>query len=513
MCNAPDKITSNDSGATKMNTKKIISTYIISGMLSLLCAAAGHASITIDGNLDGPNDWGVSLTDTGADIAGYLDNHLHLPTAHGATWVTEDNTDAHHSGLAYVGPEYSPYNYCDAEAIYFKNDATNIYLAVVEGLPINGYNYNGTLIKPGDIAIHVGTGSTPEHPSLNSYDSYYTFGLDILSNNSAELMSVNSWTDGQNSPGEPYSIKGGTNKLLLNSSSFCYSSTDVNGHYVIEAAIPLGMLGLTANSARAIGIEWNMSCGNDYLALNTVTTPCTSVPEPSTFVLFFTGLLGTLVAFMRKRYNEFRRFLDIVISVVGLVIAFPIMLIAAILIKMDSSGPVFYKQVRVGFNRRGEAMASADGVEKRKTDYSGSPFTIYKLRTMRSDAEKSGAVWASQNDSRITRIGNFLRKTRLDEVPQLINVLKGDMAIVGPRPERPVFVKQLSENLNEYGKRHNIKPGITGLAQTRFQYAASFEDTKKKLKYDLLYIRRNCLFMDTKIVFDTIGTVMFAKGR
>ena len=87
------------------------------------------------------------------------------------------------------------------------------------------------------------------------------------------------------------------------------------------------------------------------------------------------------------------------------------------------------------------------------------------------------------------------------------------MAIVGPRPERPVFVKQLSENLNEYGKRHNIKPGITGLAQTRFQYAASFEDTKKKLKYDLLYIRRNCLFMDTKIVFDTIGTVMFAKGR
>jgi lipopolysaccharide/colanic/teichoic acid biosynthesis glycosyltransferase len=152
-------------------------------------------------------------------------------------------------------------------------------------------------------------------------------------------------------------------------------------------------------------------------------------------------------------------------------------------------------------------------VDMRSDDHCGRPFLLYKLRTMRRDAEsKTGAVWAKIHDERVTLIGRFLRKTRIDEIPQFLNVLKGDMSIVGPRPERPVFVKQLRQCIESYDQRFAVKPGITGLAQVTYHYASSIEDAREKLKYDLMYAQHNTLFMDMKIFLSTVPTVIFARG-
>jgi lipopolysaccharide/colanic/teichoic acid biosynthesis glycosyltransferase len=127
-------------------------------------------------------------------------------------------------------------------------------------------------------------------------------------------------------------------------------------------------------------------------------------------------------------------------------------------------------------------------------------------------AERDGARWAARNDSRITKIGKYLRKTHLDEFPQFINVLKGEMTLIGPRPERPEFVKQLNDTIMSYYRRYNIKPGITGLAQVRYHYTSSLKDARNKVRYDLLYLKKRCFFMDSKIFFSTFGTVLFGKG-
>lgn len=236
-------------------------------------------------------------------------------------------------------------------------------------------------------------------------------------------------------------------------------------------------------------------------------------PEVSSIFFVFLGLSGGLVFLGKERYNKVRRIFDILISIIAIIITFPLMLIAAILIKLDSSGPIFYKQIRVGTNRRRNKVNSYYGNEKRVSDNHGYLFNIYKLRSMRNDAEsKSGPVWAKKNDMRITKIGKFLRKTRLDEIPQFINVLKGEMSIIGPRPERPVFVKELNKSIDNYNKRFKIKPGITGLAQVRYKYADTVEDTRKKVKYDLLYIKKMNIFMDAMIFLNTIKTVIFGKG-
>lgn len=162
-------------------------------------------------------------------------------------------------------------------------------------------------------------------------------------------------------------------------------------------------------------------------------------------------------------------------------------------IKLDSPGPVIFKQKRVGENEK--------------------IFVLYKFRTMRNDAEKgSGAVWAKKNDPRVTRIGKFLRKTRLDELPQLFNVLKGDMSFVGPRPERPEFVEKLKEIIPYYSERHFVKPGVTGWAQVRYPYGASVEDAVEKLRYDLFYIKNLSMFLDLYIVFETFKVVLFGRG-
>jgi len=217
-----------------------------------------------------------------------------------------------------------------------------------------------------------------------------------------------------------------------------------------------------------------------------------SAPEPGTVALVSTGIFGCIVRFARKRFTEFKRIFDILVASIGIVIASPVMALTAIYIKIVSPGPVIFSQERVGWK--------------------GNMFNIYKMRTMRLDAEKlTGPVWAKENDSRLIKHGSVIRKLHLDELPQLFNVLKGEMSIVGPRPERPVFVEQLSEKIPDYRRRLEVKPGITGLAQVWHKYDETIQDVKKKVKYDLLYIREMCLMVDVRILLRTI--VVSFQGR
>lgn len=188
-----------------------------------------------------------------------------------------------------------------------------------------------------------------------------------------------------------------------------------------------------------------------------------------------------------------KRFMDVALSGGLLLINIPIMLISAIIVKLESPGPIFYLQERVG---EGDV-----------------PFMVIKFRSMRQDAEKDGAVWAQENDSRVTRFGSFIRKVRIDELPQLWNVLKGEMSLVGPRPERQVFVEQLVEEIPYYDIRHVVKPGVTGWAQVSYPYGASKQDALRKLEYDLFYIKNNSIALDLLVIFYTVKTVLGKGGR
>ena len=169
------------------------------------------------------------------------------------------------------------------------------------------------------------------------------------------------------------------------------------------------------------------------------------------------------------------------------------MVLTAIAIKLESRGPVFYRQERVGAN--------------------GRTFKVTKFRSLRTDAEKDGKpVWAAAQDSRVTRIGAIIRRTRIDELPQLFNVLKGEMSLVGPRPERPYFVEQLKQEIPYYSVRHSIKPGVTGWAQVKYQYGSTVEDSAEKLQYDLYYVKNHSLFLDFVVLFETVGVVLTGKG-
>lgn len=215
-------------------------------------------------------------------------------------------------------------------------------------------------------------------------------------------------------------------------------------------------------------------------------------PEPGTMALVSTGFLGWLIRFARKRFNEFKRVFDILAGSLGLVIVSPIVGLTAIVIKIVSPGPVFYRQERVGWG--------------------GKTFFIYKMRTMRLDAEKnSGPVWAKEDDPRLIKFGKIIRKMHIDELPQLFNVLRGEMSIVGPRPERPVFVEKLSDEISDYRKRVDVRPGITGLAQVWHKYDETIYDVRKKVKYDLLYIREMCFMVDIRILLRTI--LVSARGK
>ena len=206
-----------------------------------------------------------------------------------------------------------------------------------------------------------------------------------------------------------------------------------------------------------------------------------------------------------------RRVLNVLVALVLLVVSAPLWLVIAALIKLTSRGPVLYVQTRVGLDQRRSGIRPND--PRRRSDIGGRPFTIYKFRTMRVDAEAhSGAVWAQQDDPRVTPIGRVLRQYRLDELPQLLNVLRGEMNIVGPRPERPSIFAELRSHIAEYPLRQRTKPGITGLAQINQHYDRSLDDVRRKVHYDLEYIRHQSVRQDLRIMLRTVPVVLFRRG-
>ena len=188
-----------------------------------------------------------------------------------------------------------------------------------------------------------------------------------------------------------------------------------------------------------------------------------------------------------------KRSFDFLAATVLLLLSLPLMLVTAIAIRLESRGPVIYRQERIG--------------------YGGRVFSCLKFRSMRVDAEADGvAQWAGRNDDRVTRVGRFIRKYRIDELPQLVNVLRGDMSLVGPRPERPCFVDQLKEQIRFYDLRHSVKPGLTGWAQVRYTYGSSVEDATRKLQFDIYYVKNHSLFLDVIILVETVRVVLFGEG-
>lgn len=205
------------------------------------------------------------------------------------------------------------------------------------------------------------------------------------------------------------------------------------------------------------------------------------------FLIFSDGFIKTTY------HHVVKTAMDLFVSFLGLIVSSPIIALIAMAIKLDTSGPVFYRQERMGKH--------------------GKTFMLLKFRSMKEDAEKeTGPVWAEEGDKRVTRVGGIIRTLRLDEIPQLINVLRGEMSFVGPRPERPHFVENLQNEIPFYDKRHAVKPGITGWAQIKYPYGASRMDASEKLKYDLYYIKNMSLFLDLEILFQTLKIALFGRG-
>lgn len=212
----------------------------------------------------------------------------------------------------------------------------------------------------------------------------------------------------------------------------------------------------------------------------------------------------------RKRDEVLSRALNLTVASIALVLLAPVFLLVAMAIALTSRGPVLYSQVRVGMDRR---WRYARAYNRRTHDHGGKLFKMYKFRTMRADAEPDGrAVWASKSDPRVTLVGRFLRTTRLDELPQLWNVIRGDMNIVGPRPERPSIFAELRKDIPEYPLRQRVKPGITGWAQINQSYDACIEDVRQKVRLDLEYVRRQGVFEDLRIMSMTLPVMLFRRG-
>ncbi len=215
----------------------------------------------------------------------------------------------------------------------------------------------------------------------------------------------------------------------------------------------------------------------------------------------------------RARSELLGRALNFTLALLALALLSPLLLLIAVAVKVTSRGPIFYTQTRIGLDRRWDRAPPPDGETLRTHDLGGQVFTIYKFRTMCVNAEHlSGAVWAAKEDPRVTPVGKFLRQYRLDELPQLFNVLLGDMNIVGPRPERPSIFAQLRTTISGYHARQRVKPGITGLAQVNQQYDQCLDDVRKKLEYDLQYLHRQGFWEDIRIMLKTVPVVLFRRG-
>ncbi len=213
----------------------------------------------------------------------------------------------------------------------------------------------------------------------------------------------------------------------------------------------------------------------------------------------------------RERSETVSRAFNVAVAAVLLIVALPVMLLTAALVKLTSRGPVFYMQTRVGIDRRWNRTRAL--YDRRREDLGGTPFTIYKFRSMRVDAEVNGqAVWAKKNDDRVTFVGKVLRKSRIDELPQLVNVLRGEMNIVGPRPERPSIFVRLREQIEEYPVRQRVKPGITGRAQVFHNYDTCLDDVRKKVAFDIEYMERQSIIEDIRIMARTVPVMLFRIG-
>ena len=260
----------------------------------------------------------------------------------------------------------------------------------------------------------------------------------------------------------------------LNVDRVVVSLTDARGKLSMDKLLEMRMAGVSFAQLPSVYEEYTGKIAIDNL-------------RPS-WLIFSDGFAKV------SKSGGIKRILDVVGSALLLILAQPVMLLAGLAVKASSPGPVLYKQQRVGMN--------------------GRVFTIYKFRSMAADAEAAtGAVWATPGrDPRVTRVGGFLRRSRIDELPQLWNVVRGDMSLVGPRPERPEFVSQLTTQIPFYGQRHAVRPGLTGWAQVRYAYGASVEDAMEKLQYDLFYIKNQTIALDVYIVFETLKTVVTRGG-
>lgn len=223
-----------------------------------------------------------------------------------------------------------------------------------------------------------------------------------------------------------------------------------------------------------------------------------------------TAMLPTVDVRLQERPQAATRMVNVIIALIGLVVASPLMVVIALVVKLTSRGPALYSQTRVGVDRRNQGRDTDD---RRIHDYGGRLFEMYKFRSMVLESEADGrAVWAERNDPRITRVGRVLRKTRLDELPQLYNVLHGDMNIVGPRPERPTIFEELRRSIPQYEMRQRVRPGITGWAQVNQAYDSNLDDVRQKVSYDLEYIQRQSVIEDLRIMTRTIPVMVFGRG-
>jgi lipopolysaccharide/colanic/teichoic acid biosynthesis glycosyltransferase len=257
----------------------------------------------------------------------------------------------------------------------------------------------------------------------------------------------------------------------------------------------------TTKPSRGNAVEFGTATARADVALELVSTPYADTRLE---------LVETDQVFPAERSEMVSRAVNVALAVVGLILLTPVLFLVALAVRLTSKGPILYTQVRVGVDRR---FRSASSYDRRGYDHGGRLFKMYKFRTMRVDAEADGkAVWAQKSDPRTTSVGKFLRKTRLDELPQLYNVIRGEMNIVGPRPERPSIFAQLRENIPQYQQRQRVKPGITGWAQINQAYDSCMDDVRSKVELDLEYVRRQSLRHDLRIMSMTLPVMLFRRG-
>lgn len=251
-----------------------------------------------------------------------------------------------------------------------------------------------------------------------------------------------------------------------------------------------------------------------------------SIPRPAWLTAVQTDVPRRSTRCLSEKTRWRKRAMDIAGALVLLALTWPLFFLAAVLVKLSSPGPIIFAQTRVGLNqrrkrreRRGSRTADGEngGEDRRQTDRRqengyGRPFTLYKFRTMRTDAEKNGAQFAVKGDTRVTAVGRFMRKTRLDELPQLINVLRGEMSLVGPRPERPEFIEKLSADIPNYINRLGLRPGLTGLAQVVNGYDNDIDSFRRKVNFDLMYLQNLSTWNDIKILLRTVKVVLTGSG-